>query len=299
MSRGAKWAAYRVLRRLLARLGLDVIPHDYNSPVPDFARLTEDFWDSPVATLGLTLDPAASFDYLERELARYVPEFNPPIHPQPQASQFFLDNPVFASVDAEVLYAMVRRHRPARIVELGSGFSSKVIASACARNAADGTVAAYRAFDPLSWLAKAEPEMPIVEVSACDVPLSVFEALDRDDVLFADTSHTVKVGSEVNYIVLDVLPRLRPGVLVHFHDVFLPWHYPREWVENEQWYWAEQYLLQAALAFSPRYEILFSSNLVVRSDPGRVWRSIPRYQPTHQPASLWVRISDDARKQGS
>ena len=124
------------------------------------------------------------------------------------------------------------------------------------------------------------------------MPLSEFEALEAGDVLFCDTTHTVKLGSEVNYLILEVLPRLAPGVLVHFHDVFLPWEYPRKWPLQSRWYWSEQYLLQAFLAFNPAFEILFASQLATRAEPERVAALIPGFVPgSSVPASFWIKRS--------
>jgi hypothetical protein len=135
----------------------------------------------------------------------------------------------------------------------------------------------------------AEPTV-VVPTSAADVPLEVFASLGAGDVLFVDTTHTVKVGSEVVHVILDVLPALQPGVLVHFHDIFLPWAYPREWLEEHQWYWAEEYLLQAFLAFNDGFEILLPAQAMARDRPGRLAAAIPSFVAGAGvgPASLWL-----------
>src|SRR5581483_11082477 len=92
----------------------------------------------------------------------------------------------------------------------------------------------------------------------------VITGLGLGDVLFVDTTHTVKTGGDVTRIVLEFLPRLAPGVLVHLHDIFLPYEYPREWVVQERRAYAEQYLLQAFLAFNPTYEVVFPAHAVTR-----------------------------------
>jgi Methyltransferase domain len=128
-----------------------------------------------------------------------------------------------------VLYAIVRALRPRRIVELGSGHTSLVLAQACVRNSEHGSPVHYSAFDPFPSVAAPPPPGldELVPIRAQEVPGMVFERLGAGDLLVVDTTHTVKIDGDVNHIVLDVLPRLEPGVFVHFHDIFLPWEYPR------------------------------------------------------------------------
>ncbi len=108
------------------------------------------------------------------------------------------------------------------------------------------------------------------------------------DILFVDTTHTVKIGSDVNFIVLDVLPRLAPGVIVHFHDIFLPFEYPRRWFETDGYLWAEQYLLQAFLAFNTAFEVLVPAQALARDQAERLRRVVPRMDPAASPGAFWL-----------
>ena len=92
-----------------------------------------------------------------------------------------------------------------------------------------------------------------------DLDLEFFSQLDSGDILFIDSSHTVKIGGDVNYLFLEVLPRLKPGVIVHVHDIFLPFDYRRDWVMDELRFWTEQYLLQAFLSFNSEFEVLMAN----------------------------------------
>ena len=127
---------------------------------------------------------------------------------------------------------------------------------------------------------------------AQDVPLDVFTALESGDVLFVDTTHTVKLDSDVNRIVLDVLPALAPGVLVHVHDIFLPYEYPRRWLEESGFFWAEQYLLQAFLADNPRFEVLAATFALCRDRPEAMARLAPTWQPGAEASAFWLRTTD-------
>jgi predicted O-methyltransferase YrrM len=316
---------------LADKAGYELLRHGYYSPVPDVAELPEAIWKRRSGLYGLDFDPAAHMEILERNLARYIAETAFPIEAA-GPGEFYLDNGSYGSVDAEVLYAMVRHHKPSRIIELGSGFSTLVINAATRRNEQEGQAAEHLIFDPYPSSASRQAATiqdairlagDLQTVSATDVPLSQFESLTRGDILFVDTSHTVKSAGDVNRIVLEVLPVLQPGVVVHFHDIFLPWEYPRDWVVQFGYYWAEQYLLQAFLSFNRRYRIQLSSHAVVRAFPERVAGVVPSFielrgsrcemdvdpadnplrrrvlerlrnppSPSNPPAALWLEVSD-------
>jgi hypothetical protein len=179
------------------------------------------------------------------------------------------------------------------VLELGAGFSTLVSALACARNREDGHDSGLVSCDPYA-ISPAPGDAPglseLRKIGAEDVPLSDYQALGPGDVLFIDSSHTVKVGGDVNHLFLEVLPRLADGVLVHVHDVFLPWHYPRDWIDHNRWYWAEQYLLQAFLAFNSRARVLVAAYAAHRRDPARLGALIPNYRASAPPLSLWMKI---------
>jgi hypothetical protein len=186
---------------------------------------------------------------------------------------------------------MIRAGRPRRVVELGSGYSTLLIALACARNADDGTATAHEVFDPFPRphiLGDALAASVLTPLSATDVPLEVFATLESGDILFVDTTHTVKLGGDVNHLILDVLPILRSGVIVHFHDIFLPWEYPRQWFEEMHWYWAEQYLLQAFLSMNPSFEVLFATDALCRDRRSEV-ADVGLAAAGESGSSFWIR----------
>lgn len=299
IARRAGTLAGRALRPAANRLGYDLVRRSFYSPLIALDQVAPERWDRPLATPGLHVDPAAQLDYLERELGPHLAEFRPAREPTGSPRELHLHNGYYESIDADVLYAMLRRHRPRRLVELGSGFSTLVIDTAARANAADGHPLSRRTFDPY-----APAELEEVEpLSATEVPLEVFDDLAAGDVLFVDTTHTVKLGSDVNRIVLEVLPRLQPGVLVHFHDVFLPWEVPRTWVTELRRVWSEQYLLQAFLAMNDGYAVVLGSHAVIRHDPAAVRRLCPNWEPErstataadpYTPAAFWIVRRDGA-----
>jgi Methyltransferase domain len=283
--------AYRQLRSLLARLGLQVVVKSFYSPIPDLAALPGSTWERRSDLAGIRLDLDAQLGFLEG-LREQLAEFRPPAatgDPDAYASR----NPSYPVPDAAVLHAVVRGTRPRRIVELGSGHSTLVVAAACLANEREGSHVDYRAYDPYPKVAR--PRLPgLTELSrtrAEELPDQVFEALGDGDLLVVDTTHTVKTGGDVNHIVLDILPKLASGVLVHFHDVFLPWEYPRMWAEDYGLYWAEQYLLQAFLSLNTEYEVACALYALSRERPQRLRELVPAWLDDSVPGAFWIRRS--------
>jgi len=158
-----------------------------------------------------------------------------------------------------VAYCMVRHFQPDLIIEVGSGFSSLVSGEAAAKNNSSALIC-IEPF-PKEFLKQGFPGLhSLIEKRVEDVDLNFFSQLGSGDILFIDSSHTVKIGGDVNYLFLELLPRLKPGVIVHVHDIFLPFEYRRDWVMDEFRFWTEQYLLQAFLSFNSEFEVLMANS---------------------------------------
>ena len=270
----------RLADRLARRAGYDLVRRDFYSPVPDVDDLQESDWARRSELHGISLDTEHQMAFAERELAEWIAAFPGAM----KGTRFRLWNSYFESVDAEILYALLRMLRPSRVVELGSGHSTLVIDRALEHNGSGSRIS----FDPFAGAIVAG--LPRVEpVPAQEVPIEELLGLASGDVLFVDTSHTVKLGGEVSRIVLEVLPQLVPGVVVHFHDIWLPWEYHRVLVEAMQQYWNEQYLLQGFLAENPHWEIVFAAQAVARAHPERLSRLVPTYERRNYPTSFWLR----------
>lgn len=269
---------YAVARAAADRVGLQLMLKTYYSPIPDLRGLPAGTWSDGPAMAGVTLDLDAQLRFLAGEVEGQMKSFmaetaqSPgPLQDDPRESYLYEPgNPSYPMPDARLLFALVRGLRPRSIVELGSGQTSRVIGQAVRMNAAEGHETRYRAFDPHPTTV--DGDLPGLDelalVDAQRVPAEVFEELQSGDVLFVDTTHTVKLGSDVNRIVLDVLPLLAPGVLVHFHDIFLPYEYPRYLFADYGLCWAEQYLLQAFLSMNPDFEVLCSVYALCRDRAG-------------------------------
>ena len=277
-------------QRSVWRLGFDLVRRHYYSPIPDLAALPAAVWSRESDLAAVDFDPAAGLDFLRQRTGSNISEYDPPAGQLDDQRTFFLNNGLYESVDAETLYAMIRRFDPQTVVELGSGMSTLVIADARNRNASEGS--RHLVYDPHprgAMEGTLERIADLRRVSATEVPLDVIGELQAGDVLFVDTTHTVKLGSDVNRIVLDVLPSLAPGVVVHFHDIFLPYEYPRAWLEDYGLHWTEQYLLQAFLAFNRGFEILFGNHAIQRRFPADLAGIVPSATPGIRPSAFWLR----------
>jgi hypothetical protein len=203
---------------------------------------------------------------------------------------FHYGNGSYQSGDAEALYAMIRHHRPKRIIEIGSGFSTMMAAAAVARN---GDEVDHRCIEPyaFAWLDGLDG-VTVVREKVEDVPVETFAALGEDDILFIDSSHMIRPGGDVLFEYLQLLPRVAPGVLVHVHDVFTPYDYPADWVDEDGRLWNEQYLLDAFLSCNQDFEVVLALNHLARDHGEALRRAFPVYaeEGGDRPlGSIWLR----------
>lgn len=274
------------------RLGYRLVRDTMYSPVPDLPDPDSGEWDRTTAMAGLEIDTPSQTVLFKEKLAPYFKEFFPPGSRNTERWRRYAANGYYCSGDAEVLYGMIRHLKPQRILELGAGFSTMITAMACAENAREGHPARFVSSDPEPRISLDDDLSRMVEhqrLPAQGIAPERFLELQSNDVLFIDSTHTVKRGSDVNHLVLEVLPRLNAGVVVHFHDIFLPWDYPREWFMRGT-YLAEQYLLQAYLSGNRGYWILLAMQALARRNPRDLQAMIPDYQPYyHGPSAFWIR----------
>ncbi|HEY2745671.1 MAG TPA: class I SAM-dependent methyltransferase [Polyangia bacterium] len=280
---------------LWQRLGVHVVPNHFYFPIPDTRTLDDRLWEERSELPGIDMRAPAQLQLLSELAAGFRAEYDAlPRTPTGVAHEYHLDNGLFGPVDAEMLYAMIRKLAPKRIYEVGSGFSTYLAAQAVRKNEADGkTRSELVAFEPYPnpVLAAGVPGVTRLErIGAQQIPLSTFAALEENDILFIDSSHIVKIGSDVNYLILDVLPRLRPGVVVHIHDIFLPFEYPKSWVKDSRTFFNEQYLLQAFLAFNGAFEVILAGSYLAATQPAAMSAAFRSFQPgAVGPGSFWIR----------
>lgn len=179
--------------------------------------------------------------------------------------RYYLDNPAYAWGDGLMLHAMLRHVQPRRVIEVGSGYSSAMLLDTTEGWLEPGVELTF--IEPYSELLRSllregdDDRVTIHEAGVQDVDLEVFAQLQAGDVLFIDSTHVVKAGSDVNHLFFEVLPALPAGVVIHIHDIFFPFEYPAAWV-HERRAWQETYLLRAFLMYNPSFEIAWFQTLM-------------------------------------
>lgn len=291
----------RSARRFFALFGFNVVKRgDYYSTLPVLEEIesTRPRWDRPSELPGLSVDIPAMKRRLDEMAGRWEEDFL-------AGTGDYLANtragfgPGYPSFDARTLYYMLREHKPGRYLEVGSGLSTYYATLARTRNAAEGAPLNITCVEPYPFPALNQlSDFELVKGFVQDVPVTRFEELDHGDVLFIDSSHSLKIDSDVAYLFLEVLPRVKPGVFVHIHDVPFPYNFPYPadtWLFGERWpvYWNEAMVVQTFLAFNTSFEILLSTPLIRHADEQFLIDRFPDYvkvgEDPNPPSSLWLR----------
>lgn len=242
----------------------------FYSPVVNTEEVIADeerIWSGAKTLPGVDFNPASHQRLLKRWFPRFVADYDYPEEgPEDAALQHFYErNTQFASLDSRTLFCMLRLIQPGKIIEVGSGYSTMLMADVNSRFLADKVrITCIEPYPrPFLHTADAEGRITLIPKRAQDVDLDMFRSLGEGDILFIDSSHVSKTGSDVNRLLLEVLPILAPGVYIHVHDIFLPADYPKDWVIEQNRCWNEQYVLQAFLAFNSAFRIVFGCAVAV------------------------------------
>ena len=203
--------------------------------------------------------------------------------------RYRFDNNSFSYGDASVLYAMIRTFQPKRIVEIGGGWASACFVDSIQAGERPCLFTMVEPFPELvmKTVGPPPPFVNLVRSPIQEVPASSFTSLESNDVLFIDSTHVAKTGSDVLYIFFEILPLLKPGVLIHFHDIFWPFEYPDTWVINENRSWNETYFLRSFLYNNPAYTILFFNDFFSIFFRSQVEASYPLFL-RNPGGSIWL-----------
>ena len=267
----------------------------YYSPVPDTIELEREptrsrVWpDAPPPMVGIDWRERDQLSFLGDRLAP-LDHLEFPDQPTGRLVEYHSTNEFFGLADAWTLQAMLQHLRPARMIEVGGGWSSLVTARVN-RERLNGELD-FTCIEPYpaDFLTdRIDGVSRLISARVQDMPVERFLTLEAGDVLFIDTSHVAKTGGDVQYLYHEVVPRLRPGVVVHIHDVFLPWDYPDDWVLSGRG-WNEQYLVRSFLAFNECFEVTLAVAWLCRTHPDLIGATIPAFDPGRDGgASLWIR----------
>lgn len=275
---------FPISKKLFNKIGILPIVKHYYEPLFDINQLSK-ILNSKRELSGIDfrvenqIELMSKFNY-QAELLQH------PINKN--QDKYYYQNKSFESGDAELYYSIIREYQPEKIIEIGSGFSTLIAIEAIAKNNNQCSITCIEPYE-MEWLESLNLEVirDKVELLSPDT----FLALEADDILFIDSSHIIRPQGDVLFEILEILPKLNQGVMVHFHDIFTPNDYPIKWLTDEFRLWNEQYLLEAFLSNNAEFEIVCSLNLLTRAHPDVVNRAFPIHAkvPNPNPGSFWIR----------
>jgi predicted O-methyltransferase YrrM len=301
------------LQRMLnasEKAGLNVYPiSNFYSPLPVISNLQKnmDRWCRPSEMIGIKYDIEAMKQLVKRLDEQYADEFKKLGNYQQYQTLKF--GPGFTEIDALLLYYVIRDIKPKNYIEVGSGLSTKYCYMAAQVNTADGKDVNITCIEPYPYeMLYQIPQIEIIAKEVQDVELSTFQKLEEGDILFIDSTHIAQIDSDVTYLVLEVLPRLKKGVIIHIHDIAFPYNtpYPQDlYIFGKKppdwpWFFNEAILLQAFLSHNEAYQIMASIPLLRHHDEGFLCRRVSNYrklseytvenlpQIGYPPCSIWI-----------
>ncbi len=269
-----------VSRKIFNAVGVFPIIDHYYEPLFNSSKLRKSLREDRVLP-GIDLNVAEQLEILNRfhfneELGK-LPPFKAP----------------FLSGDAEYLYNMIRLFKPSKMVEIGSGQSTRIASLAIRQNCREDK--SYRCdhtcIEPFEakWL----ESMGVTVIRECveNVDRDLFTALKANDILFIDSSHMIRPQGDVVTEYIEILPLLQRGVLVHIHDIFTPKDYLDEWITLNVFFWNEQYLLEAFLTMNNQFRIIGALNYLKHHYADELCRKSPllaRELKNREPGSFWL-----------
>ena len=286
LARWKKTSSLPITFAIFRRMGVFPIKAHYYEPQFDCVGLDKDNPPRNLPGIAFAMDRQMALLSQFKDVARLDA-----VLARPGAGNGFrMENPNFGTGDAEIWFHVIRHFRPARIVEIGSGYSTLMAKLALDTLRADDP--AYRCdhvcIEPyeMPWLEETGVRVIRSRFEDCDLP--DIRALAPNDILFIDSSHMIRSGGDVLREILEVLPGLAPGVVVHFHDIFSPRDYPVKW-RLEPRFWNEQYLLEAFLSHNSAFEILLAVNMLKHAQFDALKAVCPRLAEEREPGSFYLR----------
>jgi hypothetical protein len=286
---------YDYLKKTLDNFGFE--PGHFYSPVPNLKEIemnkNDIFGNKDLS--GIDLNTENQIKLLE-EFKTYYPDY--PYNSKNGDNKKFRykkEGAWYRYSDCVFLYCMMRSFRPKRIFEIGSGHSSSVMLDINERffnNSIHHTFIEPYPEERLNMILNKSDLIAniIIKENVQSLKPEIFQELDRNDILFIDSTHVSKIGSDVNYLLFEVMPVLKPGVLIHFHDIFYPFEMPQHWILKKKWFWNENYLLHAFLMNNKKYEIVAFNTYLQKIKPDWFIKEMPECLiGSEDTGSIWIR----------
>jgi hypothetical protein len=243
--------------------GIHITHNHFYSPIPDTRFIKPKVFNMDF----INIDINEQFDYLNYLTDKYSEEL-------PHIFKTFIGNSRFDGLDAYVAYLLIRELMPENIIEIGSGYSTIIQSEALVKNC-KGAITCIEPYPDID-LSSIKYVKKVYEEKLENISTDIFKILNENDILFIDSSHVVKTGSDVLKIFTEILPVLNKGVVVHFHDIFLPLDYPISWMKQEYRFWNEQYFLYNFLLFNNSFKIVFSNSYLGYEFPQQIKDLFPK-----------------------
>jgi hypothetical protein len=238
---------------------LFVEPGHFYSPITDPNEIIKNdqiIFNNKRELAGIALNTLEQFEYLAFFKNYYKNLFFTDL--PAEGNRYYYNNPLYSYSDVIFLFSMIMHSKPKRIIEIGSGFSSAAMLDVNERNfnnSIDITfIEPYP--DNLNKMVKPGDQFTLIEKKVQEVDVNIFKALQQNDILFIDSTHIAKTNSDVLFEIFEILPFLNKGVKIHFHDIFYPFEYPRNWVIDESRSWNEIYFLRSFLMYNSSFKII-------------------------------------------
>ena len=277
-------------KSILKKIGIFPLTSNYYEPSFDFDNLKKNLSEKrnlPGINFNIEnqIKNLKQLDYKKElenlNLKNNSPNFN-----------FNIDNNFFEAGDAEIYYQMIRYHKPKKIIEIGSGQSSLIAMEAININKQiDNFITELTCIEPFEnkWLEK--NDIRVIRKKVEEIDTDIFTDLSKGDILFIDSSHVIKPQGDIVKIFLEILPKLKSGVIIHIHDIFSPRDYLENWLKIENRFFNEQYLLEGMLDNSSRYKIMLSLNLLKYDFYKELKNVCPYLNDRSEPSSFYMTIN--------
>ena len=268
----------------------------FYSPLPDITEVRNKekaLFDRTKKELpGISINEEKQVELLY-ELGKYYPEI--PFSDKKQSGlRYYYGNGAYDHGDAIILHSMIRHFKPARIIEVGSGYSSAVMLDTNQLFFNDKIDCTF--IEPYTQVLesimqdKDRQNNIIIKDKVQNIDITLFDQLEAGDICFIDSTHVAKIGSDVNFLIFEILPRLKSGVIVHIHDIFYPFEYPSEWIYSGR-AWNEIYILRAFLEFNNKFEIILFNHFLGQFYREKFINTIPDFF-VNPGGSLWLRVKN-------
>lgn len=272
------------------RWGYHVRSIHYYDPVPDFRRITPEHLSRERVSPAIVFAIAEQQSLMDRLSERFGAEIAQ-LATNPVSVGFDFSNAYFGGLDAATYYALIRDLKPRLVMEIGCGYSTQIASKALQRNVTAGNPGKLLCIEPYpeSRLTESAAHFELIRTRVQDLPLEFFDQLGANDILMIDSSHVGTIGSDVCFEILEILPRLKPGVWIHVHDIFFPADYPAEWVIQRRQAFNEQYLLEAFLAYNSAFSVQLANAWLWRKEYETTKCLFDGPLAVSSPASFWMK----------